>query len=233
MTTYSNLDQYGAAFRRVDQQVVTRLFMQQMLNWLVATRFDLESEKSLLVARHGRSSNQVEEFEHATHDAYDGHPGYRFMYKLRDFAQHGGTPLSGLLVQSSSSGGSELVPHLRREALLEARFNWGTVRKQIEAGDEVIPLLPLAGQAMDGLRHIERVVVRHHAADVVTDAGVLVDAVERVSATEGHPAVFSLPAPDRDGPISWATLPSISSCNLLRITSQRAVSWNSVPTTTP
>lgn len=83
------------------------------------------------------------------------------------------------------------MPHLRRSALLTSGFHWGVaVRSLIEASDEVIPLMPLVEQAMEGLNHIEDVATRIHSERSAGDRNLMLDAIARVGDREGHPAVF-------------------------------------------
>jgi hypothetical protein len=100
---FANLDRFGGALRYVNQRALPVTFMNELLNWLVSTRFYLETERSFATTNYGMDSEQLLKHVHATNDAFDQFPGYRFMYKLRDYAQHGGVPLSGL--QNSGHSG--------------------------------------------------------------------------------------------------------------------------------
>ncbi len=198
--------------REVNQQAMAADFAQHSLNWLVTARFYLEAEREYLESVCGSNSEESARFHDARRRAYDTHAGYRFTYKLRDFAQHGGLPLSGLTIQAGTNGQTDLVPHLRRSTLLTSGFHWGAaVRSLIEASDEVIPFMPLVEQAMEGLNHIEDVVTRIHIERSAGDRQLVLNAIARVRDRDGHPAVFSLPPYGMDGQTAWSTLPTAES----------------------
>jgi hypothetical protein len=134
------------------------------------------------------------------------------MYKLRDFAQHGGVPLSGLTIQSSLSGDMELVPYLARQTLLSSSFNWGgIVRRMLIESDEIIPVLPFVDEAAEGLDSIERVAFVMRLDRVREVLPTLTGARTRVGDTDGYPACFSLP--DNAGQVTWKTIPTTESLN--------------------
>lgn len=212
---FTNLGHFNGAFRDVDQRHLTVTFMNEMLNWLVSTRFYLETNKNFAVVNYGEGSKQLQDHARATNEAFDQFPGYRFMYKLRDFAQHGGVPVSGLNVQQAPSGAMELVPYLNRQILLASSFNWaGPVRRAITESGDVIPILPLVDEAMQGLELIERVAFAMHLDRVNEVLPTLTDARTRIGDTAGHPAAFSLP--DGPGQIAWKTLPTSESLSAVR-----------------
>jgi len=212
---FTNLDGFNGAFRDVNQRHLTVTFMNELLNWLVSTRFYLETNRNFITVEYGKDNRQLQDHVHATNEAYDRFRGYRFMYKLRDFAQHGGVPLSGLNIQPSSSGDMELVPYLTRQDLLASSFKWGgPVRQIITGSDDVIPILPLVDEAMQGLELIERVAFAMHLDRVKEVLPALTDARTRVGDTDGHPACFSLP--DSSGQMTWKTLPTSESLSSAR-----------------
>jgi len=214
---FANLDRFGGALRYVNQRALPVTFMNELLNWLVSTRFYLETERSFATTNYGIASEQLLKHVHATNDAFDQFPGYRFMYKLRDYAQHGGVPLSGLTVQRSPSGATELVPHVLRQTLLASSFNWGgPVRAFITESDDAIPVLPLVDEATQGLELIERVAFPMHLGRVTEVLPTLISALTRADNTEGHPAAFSIP--DGDGQTIWSTLPTSESLMSVRDT---------------
>ncbi len=212
---FANVQRFGGAFREVDQRALTVTFMNELLNWLVSKRFYLETERNFLTSTYGAGSEQLSEHIRATSVAFDQFPGYRFMYKLRDYAQHGGVPLSGLNVQRSSSGETELIPYLSRQTLLASSFNWGApVGALIAASDEVIPVLPLVLEAFDALESIERMAVLDRLNRIAEVLPILTEAISRVGDTDGHPAVFS--TPNGDGELTWSTLPTPKSLEAVR-----------------
>jgi hypothetical protein len=75
-----------------------------MTNWLASTRLYLESERDFILGQFGEDSEEFRRYGQITSQAFDSYPGYRFLYNLRDYAQHCGPPVSGMTVSSDPSG---------------------------------------------------------------------------------------------------------------------------------
>ncbi len=215
LATYTNLEKVGGRFRTVDTRSVSILFMGEMTNWLASTRLYLESERDFLVGQFGEGSEEFRSFKRATSRAFDTYPGYRFLYNLRDYAQHCGPPVSGMKVSRDSQGKSIIEMYLNRPELLIARFSWSHhSRTLLNVWPEQISIMPLVKEAMDGFRLIEEEVLRIliHRCDAA-----LTKMREGIAHTEGegHPAVFRLPAPGSQGQLSWQTFPEPRALDLI------------------
>src|SRR5437763_8220967 len=64
----------------------------EVLNWLTATRLFLDHHLAKFADDYGKDSEQRKQLQAAISNEYDNCMAYRFLYKLRDYAQHCGFP---------------------------------------------------------------------------------------------------------------------------------------------
>lgn len=186
----------GRDFATPDHRQFGEAIMTSLVNWLTAMRLFLDHEETGLKRRFGKDSTQVARFKSATAVAYDGRVGYRFAYRFRNFVQHCGLPLSRIEVGPVKEPGTrakqavDLV--LDRDELLAAFGDWGPVKADLRAMPPTFGLLPLAAEAMDGLREVHRACTDLDVDEALERCGEVVAAVERIEAIEadGFPAAF-------------------------------------------
>jgi hypothetical protein len=213
---YTNLEKIGGTFRTVDKRSVSVLFMGEMTNWLASTRLYLESERDFIVRQFGEGSDELRGFKGATSRAAKTYLGYRFLYDLRDYAQHCGPPVSGMNVSRDSAGNRLVEMYLDRSELLTARFKWNSYAKKLLATwPERISIMPLVEEAMKGFRLIEdevlRILIRRCGAAVAK----MREGIARIGGREGHKAVFKLPSPAGEEQFAWQTFPEPSALDLI------------------
>jgi len=205
---YTNIEQVGGSFRAIDQRATVGLFMGEMVNWLASSRLYLERERDFLTTEFGPTSEELARFKQVQSKMFDTLPGYRFLYNLRDYAQHCGPPLSGLLVSRSDTGRRRVEMYLSRSSLLSARFSWNRhARSLIDSWPEHIILNPLVEEAMAGFRRIEDEILRILAKRCASARSTVVKMLERIK-TSGHRAAFRFPSKGQYGTIALASLPT-------------------------
>jgi hypothetical protein len=215
--TYTNLERVGGSFRTVDKHSVNVAFMGEVTNWLTSTRLYLESERDFILRQFGDGSDQLQQYEAATSLAFDSYPGYRFLYNLRDYAQHCGPPLSGMEVKAGPKGSRAITFYLSRSELLVARFNWSRhAQELLNQWPEQISLMPLIDEAMVGFRLIEDEVLRILIRRCGEAISTMRDGIARVGSTDGHPAVFRLPGSNERGKLAWQTFPESSALDVIK-----------------
>ena len=79
---------------------------RHILNYLSAIRTFLDHSETNLKRRYGMKSERFKRFKKACFEAYDSKFSYRFLYALRNYAQHCGMPLGQLTFHSK-----EVSPH--------------------------------------------------------------------------------------------------------------------------
>lgn len=149
----------------------------RFLNWLLSFRTFLDLTEADLTRRFGSDSQELAEFHQATSTEYDGSFGYRFIYKLRNFGQHASFPPieGGIQVMVDDQGNSERVVHifLDKGKLLQSD-RWTTVRPELEALPDEIPVADHMHAAMASLANIAAAVKRIDQPDL-TNAADLFD----------------------------------------------------------
>jgi hypothetical protein len=180
----------GRRFGSPDRLSYAEAVMAAATNWLTSVRMFLDHAETDLKRRFGDASPQVDRFKAARNTAYDTNAGYRFIAKFRNYVQHCGRPASRLSGHAVD-GRSVVVIELDRDELLGS-FGWGSYKAELEAMDDHIDPMPLAADAMEGLRAVHHellLIALEHAA---ATSHVVVEAATRVEATgmSGYPSLF-------------------------------------------
>jgi hypothetical protein len=132
-----------SAHQRMDTALVVEI-TGSVMDWLGSMRtFLAHSER-----RVKRTSGEPE-YRHLCSDAYETYFGYRFLYRLRNYAQHLALPVHSLHL--TESGWTILVS---RDALIEQFDGWSAVRTELLTGPEDIALVPLLAEAMEAMQPI-------------------------------------------------------------------------------
>jgi len=214
---YANVERVGGSFRAIDRRTVAVTFMGEVTNWLTTARMYLVSEEDSLSRTSRNGAEELKRYQSVCSEVFDSNAGYRFLYNLRDYAQHCGPPLGGLIVAATGNGGRTLELYISRSDLLMANFKWSRhARPLIESWPEQILLLPLLEEAMGGFRRIEDETLRILLGRCADAIPAMQQGIARVSHVPGHPAIFRLP----DGEpthISWQSFPEISSLESLEL----------------
>lgn len=188
----------GRQFATPDHRMLGESLMTAVVNWLTSMRLFLDHEETDLKRRFGKDSVEVAAFKGAASRAFDTHTGYRFMSKFRNYVQHCGLPLSridiGPSLDSSTRAAQSARLLLDRDQLLADFSDWGKVKSDLVGMPNAFGLLPLAEEAMDGLRDVHRACAEIDLDVAIREAGVVVSALDRIEADEGEgiPAVFVL-----------------------------------------
>jgi hypothetical protein len=99
-----------------------------VLNLLSSLKTFLEFADTYLKRKYGDQSEQALSFKKEQSAKFDNNFSYRFCYKLRNYAQHCGLPVSGLETNTTHLSSTEMVSNftltLYRDQLLSA-FTWG------------------------------------------------------------------------------------------------------------
>jgi hypothetical protein len=131
-----------------------------LLNLLSAIRSYLDYVETSVKRKYGDASLNAAKFKKYCSDAYDSNFSYRFLYRLRNYAQHCGLPLTKISFNSGTSKrGPELVHHsldvgIGRDELLDSNFNWGNLLKEIADQPTLIDVTYHVNQMMSRLKDI-------------------------------------------------------------------------------
>ncbi|MBS4022539.1 MAG: hypothetical protein KGZ79_08960 [Dethiobacter sp.] len=102
-----------------------------ILNFLSIFRTFLDHSEASIKKGHGKDSNQFRQFKDVCTEFYDNDFSYRFIYKLRNYAQHCGMPVGNLEVSSKliepdrKETQHSLKVFFNKEELLDRYDSWG------------------------------------------------------------------------------------------------------------
>lgn len=149
-------------------QGVTARSNLRLLNFLGAMRLFLDHTNFRLSRTYGKGSPEHSVFRKKTREVYSGSCAYRFLYRMRNFAQHCGLPIGHVGVTSSVDEQDTkrkehrfqvvVRPH---ELLSKDRGAWGSeVAAELEQGPTQLELIPLVREVSSGLSEIHRTVAK-------------------------------------------------------------------------
>lgn len=210
VSLYRSLRQTTGNARALNQRSHSTSVMGAVANWLSASRMYLVSELDTLRELAGDDGAAVERLETERSRVFDTNLGYRFLYNLRDYAQHTGPPLSSIHVGRTADGGSEATLLLDRSRLLAARFNWKKSSLAfLRESEAPISLVPLLDEAMDGYAEIERQNLRELLRFAQAATPLLRDAYARSQWPEGAAPAVVRWEPQDDGGMTFSMQPLI------------------------
>jgi hypothetical protein len=188
----------GRQFATPDHRMLGESLMTAVINWLTSVRLFLDHEETEIKRRFGKESAEANAFKGAASHAFDSRVGYRFMSKFRNYVQHCGLPLSRIDIGPSVDSSTRAVQSARllldRDQLLADFGEWGKVKTDLMGMSNTFGLLPLAEDAMEGLREVHRACAEIDLDVAIREARVVGCALNRIEADDGEgiPAVFIL-----------------------------------------
>lgn len=168
-----------------------------LLNLLFSFRTFLDHTETNLKRRHGKDSAEVKLFKETCSKCYDENFSYRFIYRLRNFAQHCSLPIGGIEMKSSKPSPDAQESHtlevyFLRNLLLQNFDEWGKqVKSELEAMSERFDINTHVNQMVECLDAINSVLIREQISEASTHAKVIADLVSEVRAVGGNPAIFT------------------------------------------
>lgn len=116
---------------------------RHILNCLFSFRTYLDHTESRLKKKFGENSKEFISFKELTSNCFDNYFSYRFLYKLRNYAQHCGLP-TGSITFNENVNGKDLRIEFSRDDLLEKYDSWGKhVKPDLEKQEPEFDLIPL------------------------------------------------------------------------------------------
>jgi hypothetical protein len=177
----------------------------KLRSFLSEFRAFLDYAETYLKKEYGKDSEQVTRLIAIRSREYDANPSYRFVYKLRNYAQHFDVPINGLSVQSgeldTKTGiGKKLVSvNINRDELLNSGFDWKKVQRDIEGFPDIFALNPHLDATIESLGKINLAVIVTMLPDI-TKAAEYIDRLVQpliplLEGKQGTPAVVHWDAP--------------------------------------
>ena len=141
-----NKDKYNKHFLNLN-----RIF----LNYLTSFKTLLDHIETTIKRKYGKSTKEVEIFKDATAYLFDNFFAYRFIYKLRNYAQHCGLPIDEFSISAKMVSENKFTPEYLIDFncinLLKKFTEWGKVKHDLEKYDKIsiFPILDEMAIATD------------------------------------------------------------------------------------
>lgn len=129
-------------------RLISRNSNRLLLNFLSSARTLIDHLETYLKRKYGKDSAEVLRFKTKTGEVFDLNFEYRFVYKLRNYAQHCGLPITQFKLNAHNTREGE---HLKVEVLFQPLFNrdellnkykeWGPAKSGLESQDESFPVM--------------------------------------------------------------------------------------------
>lgn len=201
---YDTLYEVLQAFitRRESEFVPRRAYLdinRQLLNWLLSVRTYLDHMELSIKRRHGKDSAIWRSFRAACVAAYDSSFSYRFIYRLRNYAQHMGLPAHTVQFNMTPSPTDPSQPEhkvfvaCRRDGLLEEFDGWGSsLREELAHQPIEIELRPHVDAMMTLMEQINMTYLREASALLRPQAQYVRDLLYRLPESTGERCVFDV-----------------------------------------
>jgi hypothetical protein len=168
-----------------------------LLNFLGAMRTFLDHTETRLKRRYGNESIEVSTFKANASRAYDNSFAYRFLYKLRNFAQHCGMPMGYIQANATITDPQSKTTENRidflidRDQILRAFDQWSApLREEIVAQPDRFHVAPLVNEMMEHLRAIHTATVRCEIGDIRCQTAGLASLIAETAGHTGAPALL-------------------------------------------
>jgi len=148
---------------------------RRLLNLLSSIRTYLDHTDRRLSRTYGKKSAERSSFEEATAQAYDRSFAYRFLYTLRNVAQHTMIPMGameqgGSLQQNGGVAERSGVSIDVVSLLEESRKKWkAPLREELANGPDQLEVIPLVDEFLAELRRINEAVNRSEHRKLLAD----------------------------------------------------------------
>jgi len=167
-----------------------------LLNLLSSVRMYLDHHETYLARKYGEESDRYKTYKAACSKEYDGNFSYRFLYKLRNYAQHCGLPIGSISLSSkiidwtTKDAEHTLSINFDRDILLTKYDSWGSVRTELEGMPENFAVIPQVVSMMKSLEVINRQLYEDEIAELTQSAKILDRVIDELKDEHGLPTIY-------------------------------------------
>lgn len=132
---------------------------QKVTNFLSSTSSFLAQTEKQLQHIHGKDSHEINSWNENRNNLHAAYFSYRFLYELRNFAQHRSIPLSNLNITGVRPSDElsmvfKIGVQILRDGLLGDGYKWGKLQAEIQHQPPVFDLLPITLEYLNCLRRL-------------------------------------------------------------------------------
>ncbi|WP_062062937.1 hypothetical protein [Aquimarina longa] len=141
----TELLQNSHSWNSVGKDEIEKVFYESnrlLLNYLTSIKTFLDHSETKLNRKFGKNSDELIKFKNVTSFFYDNSFAYRFFYKLRNYAQHIGLPLTNIGFTSEYDREINLMKgnlraYFKSSDLLEKYDSWSIVKADFKNKPEI------------------------------------------------------------------------------------------------
>lgn len=168
-----------------------------IINYLFAVRTFLDHSETNLKKQFGKESQEVINFKKATFHAKETSFAYRFLYKLRNYVQHCGMPLSALSLgthvdpNSKNQAYFHILLKLNRDFLLNNYDSWGSkLKEEIKKLPNEFDIGPLISEMNKCIDNIAFSIIKNKLPEYYKNAKYLQSLINETKGFEGIPCIL-------------------------------------------
>jgi hypothetical protein len=170
---------------------------RHLLNYLSAVRTFLDHSETNIKRRYGRNSERVKRFKRVCSKEYKNSFSYRFIYNLRNYAQHCGMPLGQLTLKSE-----EVDPHSKevihslsikfnRDELLSEYDSWGSqLKREIQRLPKTFEINPHISEMMKCIEMITTSLIEEEMPELIKSASYVLRLITETKGMPGVPCII-------------------------------------------
>jgi hypothetical protein len=142
------------------------------------------------LAHEGGLGDELQAHKDAASREFDDVFAYRFFSKLRNFAQHCGSPITILAATSSLNEDDTFDIQFDRDYLLNEFDKWGAIVKRgLETMPEKFSVMELADEFMWSMRRIREVTIKAYVERISSDLDLLKSLIAETAGCKGSPHI--------------------------------------------
>lgn len=178
-------------YQRTLQLNLNRVF----INFLSSTRSYLDYMERLLKKRYGTNSPLFIGFKEKCKTEFESNFSYRFLYNLRNYAQHKGFPINHITFskQLTEDNPPKILAQLnvsidRDKILLD--YKWGKLTSEIQSLPLLIDVIPHVLSFLNSLQKIHSDIIKKLITTLQDSAILIIEKCNFYNCGDGEPALF-------------------------------------------
>jgi hypothetical protein len=219
------LDRYNQSPRAnmLDEMPAIYLDMNRLLlNMLSSVRTYLDHTETRFNRTYGKLSAEFKLFKDQTSTAYDGEFAYRFLEKLRNFAQHCGLPAGRVRITSSADEDGNPINRIAllfdKDDLIAKFDGWGNVKTELGLLEKEFEVIPLIQSKNNMLKSINGILGEMELSKYKSDGEELQNLISETLREVGIPCIVELSGTGEEATIncSWFPFQIINRIQMLK-----------------
>lgn len=168
-----------------------------LLNYLSAVKTYIDHTETRLSRTYGKESAEFKLFKSEIKKAFDDHFEYKFLYYLRNYAQHCGLPSGAVHTNSKGDENGNTINTLSllfdRDNLLASFKDWRHVEKELSEMNEHFDVMPLVKRQHNLLDNINDLIVAVELLNIKEEGEELLELmIEANNSNTGIPHLIEI-----------------------------------------